>query len=153
LEKIKLQRVSEEQRDELFEAVVRYWTELMPHAPVVRDPSIRPLYYASQFELGAPDCYQWWAVLDDERIGFANLQLAADPVGRTWAAVNDFYVEPGYRRQGCGRAFVRALVDWLKEQGVYRIDLHVRSDSPGALAFWQSLGFTLASYRLRTYLD
>jgi len=150
---LETQPIGDGERDELFEVVQRYWIELMPHSPVVQDPAIRPRYFDSQFRFGEPGSCQWWAVLDGTRIGFANVELSEDWTGRVWAYVRDFYIEPDWRWQGHGRAFAQALVDWLKGQGVYRIDLHVRSDNPGALAFWKSLGFDLASYRLRTYLD
>jgi ribosomal protein S18 acetylase RimI-like enzyme len=146
-------QIGDDERAELFEVVQRYWAGLMPQAPVVQDPTIRPQYFESQFRFGEPGSYQWWAILNSVKIGFANAELSEDWIGQVWAYIKDFYVEPHWRRQGHGRAFIRALMDWMAGQDVYRIDLQVRSDNPSALAFWQSVGFDLASYRMRTYLD
>jgi ribosomal protein S18 acetylase RimI-like enzyme len=33
------------------------------------------------------------------------------------------------------------------------VDLSVRRDTPQALAFWEALGFRIASYHLRQYRD
>ena len=33
------------------------------------------------------------------------------------------------------------------------VDLHARSDTPAALAFWRAVGYDLASYRMREYPD
>ena len=96
-------------------------------------------------------------MIGDERAGFAGarlsrLKLDEDWAGRPWAYIKGFYIEPRWRRQGIGRASVRKITDWLDEQGVYRVDLHARSDTPAALAFWRAVGFDLASYRMRQYL-
>ena len=84
-----LRAIAVEERDALYEMARRFWEELMPHAPVVQDPSIRSRYFAHEF----PHC------------------------------------------------------------SLYRIDLHARSDAPASLAFWRAVGYDLASYRMRRYLD
>jgi GNAT superfamily N-acetyltransferase len=150
--RVTIRPIGVEEREALFEVMVRFWEELMPHAPVVQDPSIRPRYFEHECRLGQPGHYAWWAVAGDERVGFAHLELDEDWSGRPWAYVKGFYVEPRWRRQGIGRAFVREIAIWLNEQGVYRVDLHARSDTPAALAFWRAVGFDLASYRMRRYL-
>ena len=147
-----IQPVDETEGEVLFEMVQRYWAELMPHAPVVQDPSIRPAYFADEFRLGRPGHCLWWAMVNDERIGFASVEVNRDWADQPWAFVNDFYIEPAWRRQGHGRTLARTVIEWLKEQGITRIDLHVRRDNPRALAFWQSIGFDLASYRMRMYV-
>jgi ribosomal protein S18 acetylase RimI-like enzyme len=149
---MELRAIEAHEREALAAMAQRYWEGLMPHAPVVRDPLLRQQYFDERFRFGEPDRSLWWAVVEGNRIGFANVTLR-EGVGERWAEVADFYVEPAWRRQGHGRAFVRAILDWLKAQGITRADLHVRKDNPGALAFWQRVGFELALYRLRTYLD
>jgi GNAT superfamily N-acetyltransferase len=149
---VSLQPIGVEERAALYEVAQRFWEELMPHAPVVQDPSIRPRYFEHEFRLGQPGHHAWWASAGGQRVGFAHLELDEDWAGRPWAYVKGFYVEPRWRRQGIGRSLARALVDWLRARGVYRVDLHARSDTPAALAFWQAVGFDLASYRMRQYL-
>jgi GNAT superfamily N-acetyltransferase len=150
------------EREALYEMAQRFWEELMPHAPVVQDPSIRQRYFEYEFHardsrVGQPGHPAWWAIVEGERAGFATARLSRaeldeDWTGRPWAYIKDFYVEPRWRRLGVGRAFVQALLDWLDAQGVYRVDLHARSDAPAARAFWEAVGFDLASYRMRRYL-
>jgi GNAT superfamily N-acetyltransferase len=141
------------ERDALFEMAVRFWEELMPHAPVVQDPSIRSRYFAHEFPLGHPEHRAWWAVVDGKRAGFAHLELEEDWAGRPWAYLKGFYIEPRWRRQGIGRAFAVAISQHLRDCNVHRIDLHARSDAPASLAFWRAVGYDLASYRMRQYLD
>jgi ribosomal protein S18 acetylase RimI-like enzyme len=149
---VNLQAIGIEERKVLYEMAQRFWEELMPHAPVVRDPSVRPAYFSHEFRLGEPGHLAWWIVLDSERAGFAHLELNEDWAGRPWAYIKGFYVEPKWRRQGFGRAAAVAVAGLLCERGVQRIDLHARSDTPAALAFWRAIGYNLASYRMRQYL-
>jgi GNAT superfamily N-acetyltransferase len=143
--------ITADERDELRELVDAYLVELMPRAPVVQDAHRRAGYFDSQFHFDAPDVKLWWAISGTSKIGFARIDLAADHDG-LWANIRHFYIEEAWRRQGNGRAFAHCLVDWLRQQGVGRIDLHVRQDNPRALAFWNNVGFDLASYRLRRYI-
>jgi ribosomal protein S18 acetylase RimI-like enzyme len=141
-----------EEREALFAMAQRFWEELMPHAPVVQEPSIRQRYFAHEFRLGQPGHLAWWALAGGQRVGFAHLELNEDWAGRPWAYIKGFYVEPRWRRQGIGRAFATGIAEALRDSGVYRIDLHARSDTPAALAFWRAVGYDLASYRMRQYL-
>ncbi|MBI3973908.1 MAG: GNAT family N-acetyltransferase, partial [Chloroflexi bacterium] len=106
----------------------------MPHAPVVRDPVRRRQYFDDRFQFGRADRLLWWATVDGTRIGFASVGLREES-GERWAEVADFSIESQWRRRGYGRAFAQAIQDWLKSQGVSRIDLNVRHDNPSALAF------------------
>jgi ribosomal protein S18 acetylase RimI-like enzyme len=149
---LKIRPVESGEREALFDVAQRYWAEIMPHAPVVQNPEMRPPYFAHEFQSSQPGSHLWWAMVDDTRIGFANVELSLDWTDQSWAYVKDLYIEPAWRNQGHGQALVQALIDWLTDQGVYRVDLFVRSDSPTALAFWEAAGFELASYRMRRYL-
>jgi ribosomal protein S18 acetylase RimI-like enzyme len=144
--------IREDERDELRTMAVAYWLELMPHAPVIQDPQRREGYFQNRFRFDTPESTLWWAMIDENRAGFARIDLALDHDG-PWAEIQDFYVAEEWRGQGTGRAFAKCLVEWLRAHDVVRIDLHVRSDNPRALAFWQAVGFEMASYRLRTYIE
>jgi hypothetical protein len=39
--------------DDLWQAAQRYWLELMPNAPTIRDLERRVIYFRSHFQLGA----------------------------------------------------------------------------------------------------
>jgi GNAT superfamily N-acetyltransferase len=144
--------IVENERDQLREMVDIYLLELMPHAAVVQDMQRRADYFQSQFQFGIADKALWWAIVGTNKVGFARVDLASDHDG-PWAEIRHFYIGQSWRRQGYGRAFVKCLVEWLRQQEVVRIDLHVRKDNPRALAFWNDVGFELASYRLRTYIQ
>jgi ribosomal protein S18 acetylase RimI-like enzyme len=147
-----IRAIREEERDELRAMAEAYWLELMPHALVIQEPQRREAYFLNRFQFDVPDSTIWWAMVEDNRVGFARVDLAEDHDG-PWAEIQDFYVAEDWRGQGCGRALAQSLIEWLREKGVVRIDLHVRSDNPRALAFWQAVGFGMASYRLRTYIE
>lgn len=130
----------------------RYWAELMPHAAVITDLERRATYFADHVRFHEPTTILWWAVVEDTKVGFAKVDLWANHDG-PGATIRDFYIETPWRRQGYGRAFAEQIVHELRGQGVHRIDLAVRRDNPGALAFWRSAGFDLSLYHLRRYLD
>ena len=55
--------------------------------------------------------------------------------------VNDFFVDPGWRRKGVGRALATRLLEEAKAMRVERIDLEVTPTNTAAAAFWKSMGF------------
>jgi ribosomal protein S18 acetylase RimI-like enzyme len=54
-----------------------------------------------------------------------------------------YYVatDPDHRHKGFGRAMMTAAEDWLREKGVEKLQLMVRSDNTQVQAFYESLGF------------
>ncbi len=64
-----------------------------------------------------------------------------------WTATEDCWLEDLYvrereRRHGLGRALVEAAMDRARARGCRRIELDVQEDNAGALAFYESLGFS-----------
>jgi len=55
--------------------------------------------------------------------------------------VNDFFVDPAYRKKGVGRALAARVLDEAKAMHVDRIDLEVLPANAGAAAFWRKIGF------------
>ncbi|QCX74442.1 Acetyltransferase (GNAT) family protein [Streptomyces sp. YIM 121038] len=47
--------------------------------------------------------------------------------------------DPAHRRRGHSRAIMRGLLDWFREQGAARVDLHA---SPDGEPLYRDLGFT-----------
>lgn len=127
----------------------RYVLEIAPQSPeaeaLAKDDTS---FFEEEFPFGKSSRYQWWALIEHRKIGFAHVILSGDGLGRSYASLTDFYIEPAWRHQGYGRAFVEALRSWMKRGGVSRIDLSVRSDTPGAYAFWKAVGFHVDSYRM-----
>src|SRR6266550_4088552 len=55
--------------------------------------------------------------------------------------LNDFFVDPGWRRKGVGRALATRLLEEAKAMRVERIDLEVTPTNATAATFWKSMGF------------
>lgn len=55
--------------------------------------------------------------------------------------LNDFFVDPAWRRKGVGRALAQRLLEEAKAMRVERIDLEVTPTNATAAAFWKSMGF------------
>lgn len=51
-------------------------------------------------------------------------------------------IHPAYQRQGVGRLLMNALLEWAAMQNVSKLSLRVLSSNPGAIAFYESCGFT-----------
>lgn len=49
-------------------------------------------------------------------------------------------VDPARRRAGLGRRMMEAAEDWLRARGAPKIQLMVRGDNAGAIAFYEALG-------------
>lgn len=50
-------------------------------------------------------------------------------------------VDPSVQAHGIGRSMMTAVEDWLTAQGVWKIQLLVRSDNAAAKGFYEHLGF------------
>ena len=149
---VDIRRVTPDERAMLRLMAQRYWKELMPHSRVAQDAAVRRRYFQRRFRLDDPDVYIWWVRVDGENVGFAHVVVNEDETGESCASAYDFYIEPPHRRRGYGRALWEHVRERLARSGVQRVDLHVRRDNPTAMDFWSSVGFELASYRLRQYL-
>ena len=51
-------------------------------------------------------------------------------------------VHPDHRRKGLGRQAMRAAERWLKERGVGKLNLMIRSENAQVRAFYEALGYT-----------
>jgi N-acetylglutamate synthase len=79
----------------------------------------------------------------------ATVGTGCDPVAEgqarldgDWLGLYGLTVDPGHRRRGLGTAVLAELLDWGAEQGALTAWLHVETDNPEGLAFWDALGFT-----------
>jgi GNAT superfamily N-acetyltransferase len=64
-------------------------------------------------------------------------------VGRRGLWLEDLFVQPAYRRQGCAQALLRALAGIARDRGCGRFEWAVLDWNASAIAFYQSLGATL----------
>jgi ribosomal protein S18 acetylase RimI-like enzyme len=60
---------------------------------------------------------------------------------RTWASVDDVFVEPDHRNLGMGRALLRSVEAWAKERGASGVSLQVAAANARARKFYEELGF------------
>ena len=60
---------------------------------------------------------------------------------RGW--LNYVAVDPELRRQGLARQLVRAAEERLRRLGCPKINLQVRSQNEGGIAFWKQLGYSV----------
>ena len=50
-------------------------------------------------------------------------------------------VSPARRRRGLGRRMMAESERWLRDHGAVKVNLMVRDDNPGALGFYQRIGY------------
>ncbi|PYR90548.1 MAG: AAC(6')-I family aminoglycoside N-acetyltransferase [Acidobacteria bacterium] len=84
------------------------------------------------------------AVDGDAVVGFAELSIRAyaeDCVTDRVAYLEGWYVEPGHRRRGVGRALVTAAKAWARSQGCTEFASDALIDNDASAAAHQALGF------------
>jgi GNAT superfamily N-acetyltransferase len=59
------------------------------------------------------------------------------------AQVISMWVDPGFRRAGVGKGLMDAVVEWARCRAVHELKLMVTSVNPGAIAFYERLGFRM----------
>jgi len=57
--------------------------------------------------------------------------------------LEDLFVDPAYRRQGCGKALLRTLADLARTRGCGRFEWSVLDWNEAAISFYESLGATV----------
>ena len=148
---ITLSAIPTAEQHELRMTVDAYWAELVPDAPVARDPQRAATYFAEQFRFDDDMVALWWALSDETKVGFVRLERWTTEDERG-AFIRDFYICPEIRRQGVGTAVVQAIREVAEREGWVRIDLNVRADNPNGHAFWREQGFVLQLYQLRQFV-
>jgi RimJ/RimL family protein N-acetyltransferase len=80
------------------------------------------------------------------------LSVARDPHPAS-AHVGDLglMVAAQWRRRGIGKALLEEAVDWAREAGVRKLELHVFPHNGPALSLYESFGFVQEGYRRRHY--
>ena len=79
--------------------------------------------------------------------------------GKDTAEFSKIYIEKKYRRIGLGRKLAKRLIRKAKTEKIKQIKFYVYSHNPGAVAFYESLGFkktrvyTKGKYPGRTFLE
>ena len=60
-------------------------------------------------------------------------------------------VSAAHRRRGIGRRLLETAVDWARESGIRKLELHVFPHNAPAIALYESFGFRQEGYRRAHY--
>ena len=97
-------------------------------------------------------------LLGDAATGFVAL-YGGQPIaygGMLWAPdegqITNIAVHPDFRRRGCARAILLALMRAAEERGVYEISLEVRASNENAIRLYEKLGFCCVGRRRNYYV-
>ncbi len=84
------------------------------------------------------------AVAGSRTVGFISGELREGSptfLPKTWASVDDVFVEPDHRNLGMGHALLRSVEAWAKERGASGVSLQVAAANSRARKFYEDLGF------------
>jgi putative acetyltransferase len=82
----------------------------------------------------------------------ARLSLARDSHPASYHVADlGLMVDARYRRQGIGRALLERAVDWARESGVRKLELHVFPHNEAAIRLYETTGFVREGYRKAHY--
>ncbi len=117
--------------DELVDAAVSLWHEVGLTRPWndPHDDLRRALAGPTSTVLAARD----------ERGELLGTAMVGHDGHRGW--VYYLAVSPRHQRQGIGRALMHASESWLRERGVPKLNLMVRTTNTDVIAFYEGLGY------------
>jgi ribosomal protein S18 acetylase RimI-like enzyme len=84
------------------------------------------------------------AVTEGRTVGFISGELRQGSptfLPKTWASVDDVFVEPEHRNRGMGRALLRSVRAWAQERDADGISLQVAAANLRGRKFYEELGF------------
>jgi ribosomal protein S18 acetylase RimI-like enzyme len=84
------------------------------------------------------------AAAGDRAVGFISGELRQGSptfLPKTWASVDDVFVEPAHRNRGVGRALLQSVQSWAQERGADGISLQVAAANARGRKFYEDLGF------------
>jgi ribosomal protein S18 acetylase RimI-like enzyme len=99
-------------------------------------------------------------VADAERqlVGVATVMMRRAPdfsvfINQSWGVLDNIAVARAWRRRGAGRALTRAAEQWALARGAKWLELGVYEFNAEARAFYQALGYSPVSTKLRKPLQ
>jgi len=93
---------------------------------------------------GSGHSFLFVAVIGDQMVGFISGELReGSPAFRpkTWASVDDVFVEPDHRNLGVGRALLGSAKTWAQNKGADGVSLQVAAANERGRKFYEELGF------------
>lgn len=96
------------------------------------------------------------AIAEDQIVGFASVEYVEKPLSpytlaRRYYHIEEFGVDPAYRRLGVASALIEFIRGEAARKGFNRIELDMWTFNESALAFYQAAGFK--TYRRYMELD
>jgi RimJ/RimL family protein N-acetyltransferase len=90
------------------------------------------------------------AETDEGLVGRLSLGRDPHPASRHVADLG-LMVAAAHRRRGIGRALLQQSVEWAREVGIRKLELHVFPYNEGAIALYEGFGFRREGYRKAHY--
>lgn len=90
------------------------------------------------------------AETDEGLVGRLSLGRDPHPASRHVADLG-LMVAAAHRRRGIGRALLQQSVEWAREVGIRKLELHVFPHNEGAVALYEGFGFRREGYRKAHY--
>ena len=87
---------------------------------------------------------------DGSIVGRLSLGRDPHPASRHVADLG-LMVAASFRRHGIGRALLQQSVEWAREVGIRKLELHVFPHNEGAIALYEGFGFRREGYRQAHY--
>jgi streptothricin acetyltransferase len=88
-------------------------------------------------------------------LAYAEAELAGEVrIAKHWnsyALLDDFVVEPKFRRQGVGRALIQRCIEWAKDKSFVGITLETQDINVPACRLYESCGFKLRGFDTHLY--
>lgn len=84
------------------------------------------------------------AIAGDRTVGFISGELREGSptfLPKTWASVDDVFVEQDHRNLGVGHALLESVEAWAKERDASGVSLQVAAANTRARKFYKDLGF------------
>ena len=84
------------------------------------------------------------AVTEERTVGFISGELRQGSptfLPKTWASVDDVFVEPEHRNRGMGHALLQSVKAWAQERDADGISLQVAAANARGRKFYDDLGF------------
>lgn len=84
------------------------------------------------------------ATVGDRTVGFISGELReGSPTfqPKTWASVDDVFVDPDHRSGGIGHALIASVEAWARQKGADGVSLQVAAANARGRKFYEDLGF------------
>ena len=115
------------------------------HYEVMDKEAFKPVFA----EIMAGD-YSWVCEQGGAVIGMCSAIIGTGRVSHV-AKLSSLGMSPTHQGKGLGKKFVTSIISALKNTNITRIELAVETDNPGAIKFYEAIGFQ-SEGRLRNYI-